>query len=264
MTNHADALIVEGTHVELPEVVERPSNEDIAEAAHGTGIFDARFAATAVVVGIAYCMIVVAIRRFVSAEAGGIAGVTLTTLAVAVFRRFETLRFASTKTAAVIGIPQLSIAYLSVVVFAFLGMQISAGLGVGFIILLRSAGNPLSILQIMTMFNSTTMLIVAIAVVAILHGAAGALTGRVSVYVPGVTYTYVVLASLIVSAINAFPLVAGAIVNRDFSALKDGFSNFYFLTWLVYVATAFVGAYLGLLSRSKSAEEYVVVKIGGA
>ena len=60
-------------------------------------ILDKKFILAALVIGVAYSLIVVFIGYFSSKEAAGVAGVALTAVASGIFKQFETLRFKQLK-----------------------------------------------------------------------------------------------------------------------------------------------------------------------
>jgi hypothetical protein len=83
--------------------------------------FDRKFVLAAVLVGVAYTVIVVSVEKIVGKEAAGVAGVMLTAIAVGTLQKFETLRFRriSADESTWIDIPPVSVSRVIVLIFAF-------------------------------------------------------------------------------------------------------------------------------------------------
>jgi hypothetical protein len=86
-------------------------------------IFDKKFVAAACLIGAVYVAIVLLVYWLIGKASAGIVGFLLTTLATAVFKKFETLRFktlAESEGTTVI-IPRLSISKITLICFALTG-----------------------------------------------------------------------------------------------------------------------------------------------
>ena len=95
--------------------------------------FDRRFVIAAIIIGLAYALMISGIGLLLGKETAGVAGVALTALATAVFTKFEDLRFKKSATAT-IEIPNLGIWPLLLLALSFVGGEYIVGLliGVGF------------------------------------------------------------------------------------------------------------------------------------
>jgi hypothetical protein len=97
--------------------------------------FDKKFVFAAVVIGFTYALAIVLIGNLVGKEAAGVAGVSLTALAVGIFQRFETLRFKTVATREL----QLDVSAFSkwgvlLLFFCFFGTQFIFGLIIGLLL----------------------------------------------------------------------------------------------------------------------------------
>src|SRR5262249_60314728 len=94
-----------------------------------TEFLDKKFVYAACAIGAAYALIISGLGFLLGKEAAGVAGVALTALASAIFKKFETLRF---KTIAeqqerTVSLPRLKLPYLLLLVFAFPGIPVFFG-----------------------------------------------------------------------------------------------------------------------------------------
>jgi hypothetical protein len=96
-------------------------------------LFDGKFVRAAVLIGVAYAVIVVVVEKIVGKEAAGVAGVALTALAVGTLQRFETLRFRkiSDDKSTWVDVPPVNVWRVIVLTFAFFGAQYVFGFASG-------------------------------------------------------------------------------------------------------------------------------------
>ncbi len=98
-------------------------------------LFDRKFVLAAVLIGVAYAVIVVLVEKIVGKEAAGVAGVALTALAVGILQRFETLRYRkiSAKESTWADDPPADIWRIITIIFAFVGAEYLFGFASGFL-----------------------------------------------------------------------------------------------------------------------------------
>lgn len=92
--------------------------------------FDRPFAIAAFVIGLSYALIISGLGLLLGKEAAGPAGVALTSLATAVFKRFEGLRFQRAATTS-IEMPTVGIWSLLLLALTFLGAELVFGVLAG-------------------------------------------------------------------------------------------------------------------------------------
>ena len=214
-------------------------------------LFDKGFVVGALLIGTVYCLVVVALAALVGKEAAGVGGVALSTLAVAIFKEFETLQFKKTDPRRVVPVPALSGSYVAVVSFAFAGVQILAGMLLGTAV--GSAGlfstGGLEHESVLALLASEGIHVSLVVLTLMSHIVAGILVARVSLYVPGVTYTYVALGSLLSSGLNVIPVFGMALATRSTAPLR-GLIGPTYAFWLLYIAASLLAARLALRGRS--------------
>ena len=102
-------------------------------AANSLVRFDRRFAIMAIVIGLSYALIISALGLILGTDAAGVAGVALTALATAVFRRFEDLQFKKAPTTT-IEVPTVGIWLPFLLILSFVGAEVIFGFLAGFAI----------------------------------------------------------------------------------------------------------------------------------
>lgn len=85
--------------------------------------FDRRFIIVAVIIGVFYALVSLAIWHFLGQEIAGIVGAVLTALAISAFKRFETIRFRTSSTTT-IEIPTVGTWLLILLTLAYIGAEI--------------------------------------------------------------------------------------------------------------------------------------------
>ncbi|HEX9670023.1 MAG TPA: hypothetical protein VGC93_11130 [Thermoanaerobaculia bacterium] len=138
------------------------------------------------------------------------------------------------------------------VICAFAGLQMLLGMLAGPLLFKMGVrpelGNPESFADL---FENPWFLSTLVGATALSHFAGGFLAGKSSAYVPGLTYTYAVLASFLTSLI----LTVFLLVNVT---LRVGWPGLSFLAdpalalWLVYIYLALLGSRLAVRSRIQS------------
>lgn len=214
-------------------------------------LFDKKFVGAALIIAAAYCIIVVALGAWVGKDAAGVAGVALSALAVAILRQFETLQFKkrAPEEMRVVGTPRLRLSFALLVSAAALGIQmLFTMLGAAFHLIpsLPQSSDE----AFLHVFFSARFWISLLVTTALAHFAFGALAGMSSVYIPGVTYSYVGVGSLLASMGNLVPVVHQAVDAKSLDPLRDAVNPVMAL-WLAYVVLALYGARLGVYVRLK-------------
>lgn len=96
-------------------------------------LVDKKFVTAALILGVIYALIVVLVGNILGKEAAGVAGVALTALATALFKKFETLQFRkmSEEESVWVEVPPINPWLVAVITFAFIGAQIVTGAIIG-------------------------------------------------------------------------------------------------------------------------------------
>jgi hypothetical protein len=221
---------------------------------------DRGFVWAAVVIGTVYVSLVVAAAALVGKEAAGVASVALTALATAVFQQFERLRFRtlSNEETKVISLPDFSVWNLTLIVFAFVGLESVGGMLLGLAVAAKSM--EVEFLQFMTsdslsaLMRQWELLLAAVAIKCFCTFLGGIGCGRMA---QSHHYGYAALGSFLATFISAALPVLAAMVGVN-ASLKDVMdSGIYLLTpfWLLYVLCAMVGARAGRLKNNTAGRD---------
>jgi hypothetical protein len=217
-----------------------PSNDRLVPATPvATQVLDKRFAAGAIVVGLTYSAIVVAVAHFVSKEAAGVAGVTLTALSVALLKEFETLQFRSVVITKTIVFTNPRPADLVIITLVFLGLGRILVLLVRAIVAVRDSTVPTDDWH--NLSDSLELTFPArVASVVVVQFVAGLLCERLIPTSSTLRYTYIALGSLLAMTCRYFPeLMLVASPSSPFTAHALSRLPPYAL---LYVAAAVAGA----------------------
>lgn len=210
-----------------------------------TRVLDIKFAIAACAIGGSYAAIISLIGWLVGKEAAGVAGVSLTALATALFKQFETLQFRASEQQGnhVLYVEKLIPSYAVLASLAFLGIQFLASIAAA-----RSGLIP----DIPDMEDCSfwallqTRFLWSFAVLNLLCNLIGGyICGRAA---PTITYSYAVIASVAASAIGA--VGSGALFATTFGEFiaffKQSGALFGTIFWLLYALFALLGARLAL------------------
>lgn len=229
-----------------------PSSSAPAASAATRSPFDRRFVSAALMIGIAYSAIVVALGVWVSKDAAGIAGVALTALAVAIFKQFETLQFraATSEEISLVVVPANSLSRIALLTTSFVGGQYLLGYAaatlsaaVGW---LPPGAEPLE--SWMALIRSPVFMVCMAVCLIATYFLIGLAAGRTTAHVPGLIYTYVAASALLALLLGVLPLAWAAIQQRSLAPLKGG-PDPAMAVWLAYVSAAVYGARIGILRQ---------------
>lgn len=217
-------------------------------------IFDKKFVAAACLIGAGYTAIIVFISWLVGKESAAVAGVALTALATAIFRQFETLRFKTLadSAGAVVIVPRLSASKIVLVCFSLTGATFMI------IGMLGDIGVHLGIAPPLDRFEDFQLLLSDWRVYSILFGVKVLIFFFVGYLITKAfhvcLYSDIAVGALLAIASPALiPIIDIAITEPgQLRLLHFGGASPLLVTavfWLAFVASAVVGALLGVRSR---------------
>lgn len=220
-------------------------------------LFDRKFVAAACLIGAVYAGIIVLVERLIGKEAAGVAGAALTALATAIFSRFEKLQFVRKARASTVSvaIPHLSIVRLLLIGFCCIGLQAVLGIVIGIadvvFHLLPATQNLASFAALLEDWKVLALLIAAQSLSFLMSGF---LASR---FFKSQLYAEVAIASFLALVINnGLPLVVALLQGREaFIRAVDSLPWWPPVLWLLYLASALFGAWLGARQRTQAAAE---------
>ena len=205
----------------------------------GKKLFDRKFVIAAVLVGVVYTLVVILVEKIVGKEAAGVAGVALTAIAVAIFQKFETLRFRtiSDDKSTWVDVPPINVSRVIVLTFAFLGAQYVFGFASG-------------LLPEKWLDQDETMLMLAVLNIFV-YFFASFLMAKAFIQLRYTTVAVAVLLTLTISILMSavqFRLEVGKVIQLIGLGAMVGAQGVF---WLVFEVVALLGVRLGLPSDKK-------------
>ncbi len=217
-------------------------------------LFDRKFVFAAVLIGLAYSLVVTLASIMLGKETAGVIGVALSAIAMAIFKQFETLRFIQADDSArSVYIPRLKPDFLLLVTMALFGCEAIGGVVMG--ILLAATGNLNSPEDLFS--KSTGLLAIIIAkFLSIFVG--GFLAGSVAMRLTGLTYSYIFIGAFIAVLLNSLLVaVPTLIVLKDIKLLGGIFGQPIFALNLLWLCVPLAGARLAASFRSKNQRQAI-------
>jgi hypothetical protein len=205
----------------------------------GKKLFDRKFVIAAVLVGVVYTLVVIVVEKIVGKEAAGVAGVALTAIAVAIFQKFETLRFRpiSDDKSTWVDVPAINVSRVIVLTFAFLGAQYVFGFASG-------------LLPEKWLDQDETMLMLAVLNIFV-YFFASFLMAKAFIQLRYTTVAVAILLTLTISILMSavqFRLEVGKVIQLIGLGAMVGAQGVF---WLVFEVVALLGVRLGLPSDKK-------------
>lgn len=209
--------------------------------------FDRGFVAAAVIIGLAYVLLILTIAAVAGKESAGVAGVALTALAAALFKTFERLRFERLpfRSQHVVEVPGFDLWFLAFLCFGFLGVKLIAGLVLGVVgLALDFEFIDPKMMDADTFYEMLASRGIWLFVLlnSLAHLVAGILGGRVTP--PKRALSYVVFGAFLSILLEASVFLIPAMITGSFSEILEG--QFYVgaVFWLPYIYAALIGARL--------------------
>ena len=208
---------------------------------------DRKFIIAAIVIGLSYALIVAALGLLLGQSAAGVAGVALTALTTALFKKFEDLRFKKIATTT-IEIATLGSWAVLLLAFSFIGWQFVIGLIVGLVATATAIqlDSIASLNDFAAYVLDPSVLVFLFLANFLAYFSAAYCAVRVMTQL---RYSQVLIVGLLVLMCNQFfPILTTALHGTD--AVKTMLSSPYFyaagIFWIVYLAGALLGARLAV------------------
>ena len=226
--------------------------QSIASIATREKLLDRKFVFAALIIGMAYAVIVVVLGTLAGKEAAGVAGVALTAVATGIFKQFETLRFRTLAETdgTTIYIRKFNWWYFVLLLFANMGIQVVFGFLFGSILAMFGYSMQADFsASFVAMFSDPKSFAGLVILVLAGNFFGGLICGKTA---PAIQYSYALLACFAALLLPLVLMVATAAV-RNVSALRLLIQPTLYtagIFWLLYLVGAFFGAWIGFRKRA--------------
>jgi hypothetical protein len=224
---------------------------------HDRDLFDRKFVIAACLIGAAYAAIIVLVERLIGKEAAGVAAAALTALATAIFSRFEKLQFVRKARAATVSvaIPHLSIVRILLIGFCGLGLQAVLGIAIGLAdVVFHLFPATADIASVAAMTDNRKFITMLVPADVLSFFTSGFLASR---FFKSQLFAEVAIASFFALIFNnGLPLILALLQSRSaFFSAVHALPWWPPVAWLLYLASALFGAWLGARQRTQAVTE---------